>query len=209
MTENDIYIIAKAWIEKDHESNAVDYIKLMAADLYRRIDFHTQQKAEAQQPEFTSGQTVKCLFGNSGNKFWADRLKPFVTISEIKDNTGTGKPNELKFKEIPETWFYSNDFNLYEPESLLTDKVEEAARNLAFKIIDGSETIDKTTKRIIEFHSQFSQPTESDKLLSEARNIIHALSIMGKNQGWNNPASGKQTLIKEMDLFLTKTANHK
>ena len=142
MTENDIYIIAKAWIEKDHESNAVDYIKLMAADLYRRIDFHTQQKAEAQQPS----QSVS---------------------------------------------------------------VEEAARNLAFKIIDGSETIDKTTKRIIEFHSQFSQPTKSDKLLSEARNIIHALSIMGKNQGWNNPASGKQTLIEEMDLFLTKTANHK
>lgn len=54
-----------------------------------------------------------------------------------------------------------------------------------------------------------SQHTESDKLLSEARNIIHALSIMGKNQGWINPASGKQTLIEEMDLFLTKTANHK
>lgn len=37
ITEQDIYRIAKAWIDKDHENSSVDWIKLMADDLARRI----------------------------------------------------------------------------------------------------------------------------------------------------------------------------
>ena len=39
MTEQDIYIIAKEWIGKDHEDSAVDWVKLMAADLSRRFEY--------------------------------------------------------------------------------------------------------------------------------------------------------------------------
>jgi hypothetical protein len=43
MTEQDIYIIAKAWIEKDHEDSAVDWVKLMANDLSRRFEYEKSQ----------------------------------------------------------------------------------------------------------------------------------------------------------------------
>lgn len=39
MKANDIYVIAKSWIEKEHENSAVDWIKLMAEDLERKITY--------------------------------------------------------------------------------------------------------------------------------------------------------------------------
>lgn len=37
MNRDDIYIIAKAWLDKDHENSSVDWIALMADDLARRL----------------------------------------------------------------------------------------------------------------------------------------------------------------------------
>ncbi len=37
MTEETIYQIAKAWIDKDHPNSSIDWVKLMANDLSRRI----------------------------------------------------------------------------------------------------------------------------------------------------------------------------
>lgn len=43
MDKEKIYTIAKAWIEKDHENSAVDWVKLMADDLSRRFDSELEQ----------------------------------------------------------------------------------------------------------------------------------------------------------------------
>lgn len=44
MTAEDIYIIAKAWLEKDHEDSEVDWVKLMANDLHRRFTYELENK---------------------------------------------------------------------------------------------------------------------------------------------------------------------
>jgi hypothetical protein len=46
MTEQDIYQIAKAWIEKDHENSSIDWVKLMANDLARRIQIENEAYKE-------------------------------------------------------------------------------------------------------------------------------------------------------------------
>lgn len=37
LSNEDIYHIAKSWLEKDHDDSSVDWVKLMADDLHRRI----------------------------------------------------------------------------------------------------------------------------------------------------------------------------
>lgn len=60
------------------------------------------------QSEIKEGDKVKCLYRDSGHKFWKDQFDKGLTVDKVflKDNV----PNELRFKEIPNQLFYSNDF---------------------------------------------------------------------------------------------------
>ena len=46
MTEQDIYQIAKSWVDKDHENSSIDWVKLMANDLARRIQVENEAYKE-------------------------------------------------------------------------------------------------------------------------------------------------------------------
>lgn len=139
MTENDIYIIAKAWIEKDHESNAVDWVALMAADLYRRIDFHTQQKAEAQQQETLISDLLALK-----DKLYSDAMD----LDNEDNHLSFGKANGFSDAAL-----LIEELINKQPESLLTDKVEEAlinaktaleyCRNNGLSVLFCDETIHK------------------------------------------------------------------
>jgi len=74
----------------------------------------TSRKIES---SFNIGDKLKCDFGNSGNKFWAEQLKPFVVVSDIKYHS-SGIP-KLKFEGI-DSYFFENDFSIYHPEPLFT-----------------------------------------------------------------------------------------
>lgn len=58
--------------------------------------------------QFMIGDVVQCLYNNSANKMWHKYLEPNVTITEIRKTSNT--PDEFRFLEIPDQWFYANDF---------------------------------------------------------------------------------------------------
>lgn len=60
---------------------------------------------------FSIGSKVKCLFGNSGNKFWFT-TKEILTV--VKTSSEQRRPHKLFFGRSPTHFFYSNDFELIE-----------------------------------------------------------------------------------------------
>ena len=57
------------------------------------------------------GDRVKCLYGNSGNKFWANLLEKYPTVDKIQYDP-IAKFCRFTFKEDDkkDNWFYENDF---------------------------------------------------------------------------------------------------
>lgn len=64
--------------------------------------------------KFDIGDKVKCLFGNSGNKFW-DKLREELVIEQIIRNDDI--PDKISFSFDPNKFFYANDFELVSPKT--------------------------------------------------------------------------------------------
>jgi hypothetical protein len=79
MTEQDIYQISKAWIEKDHENSAVDWIKLMAADLHRRFEYQKELVKESDSLPLVSVSSIRAYVAGMNND---QRHNFFSLISE-------------------------------------------------------------------------------------------------------------------------------
>ena len=75
--------------------------------------------AEANDPGLTIdpriGKRVRCLYGNSGHKFYSKFLDTNPVILEVRKNSG-GAPDSfsLGFKG-GDDWWYANDFEILEP----------------------------------------------------------------------------------------------
>lgn len=93
------------------------------------------------------GDRVKCLFGNSGNKFWHELLKTFPTVEEVIEHTST--PNQIRLKgEL----FYENDF-------VKVEVLEKAA-------VGGMEVKDKAIKQCLSYLNSFhGQWMEAEEML--------------------------------------------
>lgn len=103
---------------------AIDHADELLKQLESKLVMSATQKQTAE--EIKVGSFVKCLFGNSGNKFWHDMLTPFVQvqgISRAKDE----EPNQLKFYNS-EQWFYANDFEVVSGEDIRKQVSELKAR---------------------------------------------------------------------------------
>lgn len=60
--------------------------------------------------KFDIGDIVQCRFGNPGNKWWSELRNP-VTIVDMRYDKVAGF-FQLRFEEIPQRWFWENDFYL-------------------------------------------------------------------------------------------------
>ncbi len=73
--------------------------------------------AEANDPNINLdpriGKRVRCLYGNSGNKFCSDFLDTHPAIRDVRKN-GKGNPDSFK---LGEDWWYCNDFEILEPQN--------------------------------------------------------------------------------------------
>ncbi|OQY72826.1 MAG: hypothetical protein B6D44_09075 [Ignavibacteriales bacterium UTCHB2] len=102
MTEQDIYQIAKAWIDKDHENSSVDWVKLMANDLARRIQYENQAYKECME------KFIAIEYWNEASKFLsaydnglADNLQKQVLRKTDVMGWRFVKDNEENLKAMP------------------------------------------------------------------------------------------------------------
>jgi hypothetical protein len=85
------------------------------------------------------GSIVKCLYGNSGNKFWSKVLSPFCEVEEIIPSGNA--PDKLRFKGRTD-FFYANDFRLVSIEELRGLAIRNTELLDALKAISNNPHID-------------------------------------------------------------------
>lgn len=127
MKAEDIYFIAKSWIEKDHENSAVDWIKLMADDLHRRFNYELEK---------------------IGFDYYVFSKKDFFEMAKIIDSNFIG--SEETFTAERKTGYYYLTTNkcddcscirvFCEPRSINIDSIDRIANDT-----DGYEKIHKET----------------------------------------------------------------
>lgn len=89
--------------------------ELTARQAENRLNGHAHIK-KSELNSFERGMRMRCLYGNSGNKFWTHILEKHPVIVGIRRCNSYPGISELAFKDDKTggvEWFYENDFLVF------------------------------------------------------------------------------------------------
>lgn len=111
-------ILMDKWEEAEMVANAIDACMHSLPSVSVR-DYIAD--AETNDPELSIdpriGKRVRCLYKNSGHKFYSKFLDTNPVILEVRKNSGSAPDSfRLGFKG-GDDWWYCNDFEILEPQN--------------------------------------------------------------------------------------------